>query len=454
MEWALQNKPSVVSVVGFGRFGQLWANMLRSDFKVQIVEPMEGLHELAKSQGFDLVEKEQAVNADIVFFCVPISLFEAVIKQYAGLVTNADKKPVFADVLSVKVHPKNTFEQYLPSDYQMMLTHPMFGPDSVRVKGLKNQRLVLDRFRMNDDNYAFWKNYFESKELAIVELSADEHDKMAAQSQGLTHFVGRVLGEFEFEPTVIDTLGAQMLHEIQQQVCNDSWQLFEDLQTYNPYTRKVRIQLANSLMRVFNKLLPNRINKEKLIVGIQGGAGSFNEEAARYYLSRTPEVPFELKYLHTTENVLRALYEGEVDRGQFAIHNSIGGIVGESVQAMANYRFNIVEEYAIKIAHALMISPGVDFNKVDTIMTHPQVLKQCKTNLSFKYERLKQTSGEGDLVDHAKVAELMSQGKMSPNIATMGSKVLAKIYGLTLIEENLQDLHENYTSFLWVERNN
>jgi prephenate dehydratase len=36
----------------------------------------------------------------------------------------------------------------------------------------------------------------------------------------------------------------------------------------------------------------------------------------------------------------------------------------------------------------------------------------------------------------------------------MGSKVLAKIYGLKLIEENLQDLHENFTSFLWVERNN
>jgi prephenate dehydrogenase len=450
----LQNKPSAVSVIGFGRFGQLWADILRKDFSVQIVEPTESLQDQAKSQGFDLVNKEQAVNADILFFCVPISLFEQTVEEYAALVASLDKKPVFADVLSVKVHPKKAFEQHLPSDYQMLLTHPMFGPDSVRVKGLANQRLVLDRFRLSDENYTFWKDYFTSKELTIVELSADEHDKMAAQSQGLTHFVGRVLGEFDFVKTPIDTLGAQMLHEIQQQVCNDSWQLFEDLQTYNPYTRHVRVQLANSLIRVFNKLLPNRINKEKLIVGIQGGAGSFNEEAARYYLSRTPEVPFELKYLHTTENVLRALYEGEVDRGQFAIHNSIGGIVGESIQAMASYRFNIVEEYAIKIAHALMIAPGVDFNNVDTIMTHPQVLKQCKTNLAFKYERLKQTSGEGDLVDHAKVAELMSQGKMPPNIATMGSKVLAKIYGLKLIEENLQDLHENFTSFLWVERNN
>ncbi|MFX4431734.1 prephenate dehydratase domain-containing protein, partial [Acinetobacter baumannii] len=84
-------------------------------------------------------------------------------------------------------------------------------------------------------------------------------------------------------------------------------------------------------------------------------------------------------------------------------------------------------------------------------MTHPQVLKQCKSNLAHKYERLKQTSGEGDLVDHAKVAELLAKDELPSNVATMGSKVLAKIHGLQIIEENLQDLQENYTSFLWVE---
>ena len=60
--------------------------------------------------------------------------------------------------------------------------------------------------------------------------------------------------------------------------------------------------------------------------------------------------------------------------------------------------------------------------------------------------------GEGDLIDHAKVAELIASGELAPNIATMGSSVLANIYGLRVIEDNLQDLGENYTSFLWVQR--
>jgi arogenate dehydrogenase (NADP+) len=448
----MPSEMSVITIVGFGRFGQVLADILQTDFTVRIVDPLSKNQELARSKGLEVVEAKEALNCDAIFFCVPISLFEKTIQDYVENLPNSAKKPIFVDVLSVKSHPKHVFEKYLPEGTQAMLTHPMFGPDSVKAKGLKDQRLVLDRFKMHDETYAFWKNYFEEKGLAVVELPAEEHDRMAAESQGLTHFVGRVLGEFGFKNTPIDTLGARMLHEIQSQVCNDSWQLFEDLQTYNPETRAVRVRLSNSLSTIFNKLLPNRINKEKLIVGIQGGAGSFNEEAATYYLSRTPDQPYELKYLHTSENVLRALYEGEVDRGQFAIHNSIGGIVGESVKAMSSYRFHIVEEYAIKIAHALMISPTADFNNVDTIMTHPQVLKQCKKNLEMKYERLKQTSGEGEMVDHAKVAELLGQGKLPANIAVMGSKVLAKIYGLQIIEDNLQDLNENFTSFLWVER--
>jgi prephenate dehydratase len=80
------------------------------------------------------------------------------------------------------------------------------------------------------------------------------------------------------------------------------------------------------------------------------------------------------------------------------------------------------------------------------------VLAQCKATLARKYPHLKQTSGEGDLIDHAKVAELLGSGELEPTIATMGSSVLAEIYGLRVVQDNLQDLGENFTSFLWVQR--
>jgi prephenate dehydratase len=50
------------------------------------------------------------------------------------------------------------------------------------------------------------------------------------------------------------------------------------------------------------------------------------------------------------------------------------------------------------------------------------------------------------------VAELLANGTLPGNVATMGSSVLADIHGLRVIEDNLQDLDENFTSFLWVQR--
>jgi prephenate dehydrogenase len=445
-------QPRIVGIVGFGRFGQLLAKILQPDFQVRAHDLSESIKTEAKSIGVDLVDLPTALQAEVIFYCVPISAFQETFEQHLPIYSQATGSKLLIDVLSVKTHPKDVFDKSLPAHYQALLTHPMFGPDSVKLNGLSGQTIVVDRYRTDEETFRFWEYYFAGKKLKVVEMSADEHDRLAADSQGVTHFVGRVLGEFGFEPTSIDTLGAKKLYEIKSQVCNDTWQLFVDLQTYNPYTRAMRVLLSDAQDKVFNELLPNRIHKDRLVVGIQGGRGSFNEEAALYYLSRTPALDYELKYLHTTENVLRELHEGFVDRGQFAMHNSLGGIVRESVDAMSHYNCHIIEEFAIKISHALMIAPKADFNQVDTIMTHPQVLRQCRTNLDKKYQNLKLTSGEGELVDHAKVAELLAQGQIPPNVATMGSKVLAEIYGLQIVEEGLQDSQENFTSFLWVER--
>jgi prephenate dehydrogenase len=441
-----------VGVIGFGRFGQLWASILKSDFDVWVYDENEALASLAKDVGVEFLPLKMALKADYIYYCVPISAFEDTVKEHLAIYSELPGAKKLIDVLSVKLHPKEVFDQHLTPDFQVMLTHPMFGPDSVKLDGLAGQPIIMDRYRMDYDDYNLWKRFFEKKSLRIVEMSADEHDRLAADSQGLTHFIGRVLGECAFAPTAIDTSGTKKLFEIRDQVCNDTWQLFVDLQTYNPHTRAMRLRLSKAQTKIFNQLLPNRIHKDRLVIGIQGGRGSFNEEAARYFLSRMPDQPFELKYLHTTENVLRALHEGQVDRGQFAIHNSLGGIVTESVTAMSHYHYDIVEEFAIKISHALLIRSDASFTEIDTIMTHPQVLKQCRINLEKKYANLKQTSGDGEMVDHAKVAEHLGKGEIEKNIATMGSKVLAEINKLKIIEENLQDQEHNFTSFLFVQR--
>jgi arogenate dehydrogenase (NADP+) len=437
------NKKSV-TIIGFGRFGKTLYELLKDDFLVTIYQRNK-----TQIQAPSTNNLEEAYKSQTIFYAVPIESFEAVISEHKKYFRDDH---TLIDVLSVKTYPEKIFRKHLKeSAVQAILTHPLFGPDSSK-DTFKNLPIVIDKFLATDETYKFWKNYFEEKQLNVIELTAEEHDTIAANSQGLTHFIGRLLQEFDMKQTPIDTVGAKKLLEVKEQTCNDTWELFTNLQHYNPYTKKMRINLGEAYEKLYNKLIPKQKNNDYVTIGIQGGKGSFNEEAIRYYLQKNAINNYEIVYLHTTKNVLRELCEGNIDQGLFAMHNSIGGIVMESVVAMAQYKFSIIEEFAIIISHALMTRKDVTLKDITTIMSHPQVFAQCKETLKKKYPNFKQTSGEGELIDHALVAKELSEGKLSKNIATMGSKILAKLYDLNIIEDNLQDLKENYTNFLLVGR--
>lgn len=187
-----------------------------------------------------------------------------------------------------------------------------------------------------------------------------------------------------------------------------------------------------------------------MIYGIQGGKGSFNEEALSKYLRNSNINSVQVNYLYTTEKVLRALDSKDIDFGLFAIQNSVGGLVEESIYAMSGHTFEIVEKISIPIRHFLM--KRKDTESVHSIMAHPQVLKQCKSTLSDKYSHLKLTSGDGDLLDTAKAAEALTHGDLPENIAILGPKGLSELYNLDIIAENLQDDKTNITDFLLVNK--
>jgi len=423
-----------VAIVGMGRFGKTLKRLLENDFEILII---------------DRDNPENIQKADIVFYCVPISSFESVIKSHKKYFK---ENQLLIDVLSVKIHPKKIFENHLQGlKTQALLTHPMFGPDSSK-NGFRGLPIIMDKFKTNDKNFSFWKDFFMRKGLKVIEMTTQQHDKLAANSQGLTHFIGRMLGELKFAPTKIDSLGTKKLHEVMEQTCNDTWQLFNDLQKYNPYTKAMRLKLGRTYDLLYNQLLPKRISRKKIIFGIQGGKGSFNEEAILSYVKKHGIKKYQVKYLYTSEKVLMNLHEGNIDFGLFAIQNAVGGVVGESTHAMAKYKFKIVEEFQILIRHFLMKRKDVAVGEIKTIMAHSQNFRQCKNSLEKKFPGLKQISGQGDLLDTARCAEALSKGKIDKNIAILGPKILAEIYDLEIIDENLQDSTNNLTTFFLVSR--
>ena len=88
---------------------------------------------------------------------------------------------------------------------------------------------------------------------AAHELS-DEHDRIAASSQGITHFIGRVLDESGVRSTDINTLGFNELLGVIEQTCNDSWDLFSDLQKFNPYTNEMIDNLVATIVNIHKQI--------------------------------------------------------------------------------------------------------------------------------------------------------------------------------------------------------
>ena len=81
-------------------------------------------------------------------------------------------------------------------------------------------------------------------------MSADQHDHQVAFTQGVTHFIGRVLDEMDLHLHPLSTLGFRKILDVMEQTCNDPWQLFLDLQRMNPYTGEMREKLNQSFIKI------------------------------------------------------------------------------------------------------------------------------------------------------------------------------------------------------------
>ncbi|MFA6210466.1 MAG: prephenate dehydrogenase/arogenate dehydrogenase family protein [Candidatus Obscuribacterales bacterium] len=247
----MYQKPHQVSIIGFGRFGQLWANLLKADFQVLVYDSSKAALKKTNVLGVQAASLDDALSAPVIFYSVPISEFAQTIASHAAIFKTMTGVKLLIDLLSVKMHAKEVFTREIPEPLQVMLTHPMFGPDSLREAGVAGQRIVVEKYRAENETYEFWKKYFIEKELDVLELTAEEHDKQAASSQALTHLVGRILTTMQFSPSSIDTNNSKKLQEIAQQVSKDELQLFLDLQRYNPYTQAMRADFVKAQTELY-----------------------------------------------------------------------------------------------------------------------------------------------------------------------------------------------------------
>lgn len=247
----------VVSVYGYGRFGKLWADILAQSFQVKVFSK-RGLQRKDVSPAIEISDSRGIFDCDALFFCVAISAFEEVLQSCAPL---CRKETLFFDTCSVKVLPARWMQTHLPRGCEIIATHPMFGPDSY-LKTDRSLPMVMCNISARGETFDYWADYFSCQSMRVESMGVEEHDQLTAYSQGITHYVGRLFADLQLHPTRIDTLGYETLLDVMEQTCNDSWQLFLDLQSYNPYSKKMRASLQESIERINEALERNGKNKK------------------------------------------------------------------------------------------------------------------------------------------------------------------------------------------------
>ena len=183
-------------------------------------------------------------------------------------------------------------------------------------------------------------------------------------------------------------------------------------------------------------------------IGIQGGKGSFSEEAAQVFAVNHGIDNHEILYLISSKAALTDVESGKVNFGILAMENAQGGVVIESVEAMAEYRCRILEMFHIPVSQNLLAKEDIHIGDITEIHSHQQALRQCKDYLAEHFWTRPLIEAD----DTAEAARRLSQGKLPNTAGVVGSKYCAELYGLNILEGDIHDLKHNLTLFLGVEK--
>ena len=153
----------------------------------------------------------------------------------------------------------------------------------------------------------------------------------------------------------------------------------------------------------------------------------------------------EITYFKTFDGVFSAVHSGLCEYGILPIENSTAGSVLEVYDLMKKHSFHIVGSVRIKVSHCLAGVYGATAKDIVKVVSHPQALSQCKEYIESK--KYKQEEAENTAVAAKRVAEAGDK-----TVAVVCSTKCAELYGLTVIEDCINDNANNYTRFICITK--
>lgn len=182
-------------------------------------------------------------------------------------------------------------------------------------------------------------------------------------------------------------------------------------------------------------------HKEKYkTIAFQGMAGAYSDLACRSAFPEMETVPCV-----SFDAAFRAVREKKADLAMIPVDNSIAGRVADVHHLIPAGELYIIGEHFQSIRHCLLGLPGADPAKLTDVHSHVHAIPQCKEFIDSH-----------GLIRHvvADTAKGASDVKKwgDPTQAAIGSELAAQIYGLEILQKDIQDRANNTTRFLVFSR--
>ncbi|KAG5566800.1 hypothetical protein RHGRI_002368 [Rhododendron griersonianum] len=181
-------------------------------------------------------------------------------------------------------------------------------------------------------------------------------------------------------------------------------------------------------------------NGSRLRVAYQGVHGAYSESAAEKAYPNCEAVPCD-----QFETAFNAVERWLVDRAVLPIENSLGGSIHRNYDLLLRYSLHIVGEVKLPIRHCLLANHGAKIEDLKRVLSHSQALAQCEntlTKLGMVREAVDDTAGAAKFVAFHKLKDA----------GAVASSDAARIYGLDILAQDIQDDSDNVTRFLMLAR--
>ena len=135
-----------------------------------------------------------------------------------------------------------------------------------------------------------------------------------------------------------------------------------------------------------------------------------------------------------------AVVKGECDVAVLPIENSYAGEVGQTMDLIFSGGLFVNGIYELEIHQNLLGLPEATVEDIRKVTSHPQALSQCHDYITMRGYATEEANNT------ALAAKLVAEGG-DPSLGAIASVETAEIYGLKVIEANINKSGENTTRF-------